>query len=84
MMQIKVYYKSGAIICLYVDELLIFGSNFQCVEETKKFLSSNFVMKDVGETDVIVGINIVRIVYVLSLTQSHYIEKMIKKYDHED
>jgi hypothetical protein len=84
MMQIKVYYKSGAIICLYVDELLIFGSNFQCVEETKKFLSSNFVMKDVGETDVIVGINIVRIVYVLSLTQSHYIEKVIKKYDHED
>jgi hypothetical protein len=84
MMQINVYYKSGAIICLYVDELLIFGSNFQCVEETKKFLSSNFGMKDVGETDVIVGINIVRIVYVLSLTQSHYIEKMIKKYDHED
>lgn len=37
------------IICLYVDDMLIFGPNVNVVTETKKFLYSKFEMKDLGE-----------------------------------
>nr|GEV08527.1 hypothetical protein [Tanacetum cinerariifolium] len=41
------------IICLYVDDMLIFKTDQNQVDETKKFLSSRFSMKDMGEADVI-------------------------------
>ncbi|KAK9126268.1 hypothetical protein Scep_015114 [Stephania cephalantha] len=34
------------IICLYVDDKLIFGISLALVEETKRFLSTSFDMKD--------------------------------------
>ncbi|GJS31092.1 zinc finger, CCHC-type containing protein [Tanacetum coccineum] len=43
----------GVIICLYVDDMLIFGTDRNQVDKTKKFLSSKFSMKDMGEADVI-------------------------------
>ena len=36
------------LICLYVDDMLIFGTNLHIVKETKKLLSSLFEMKDMG------------------------------------
>ncbi|GJZ69292.1 zinc finger, CCHC-type containing protein [Tanacetum coccineum] len=48
----------GAIICLYVDDILIFVTNQVHADLTKKFLSSRFSMKDMGEDDVIIGIRI--------------------------
>ncbi|GJY73521.1 zinc finger, CCHC-type containing protein [Tanacetum coccineum] len=48
----------GVIICLYVDGMLIFGTNQVQVDLTKEFLSSRFSMKDMGEADVIFGIKI--------------------------
>ncbi|GJT99023.1 zinc finger, CCHC-type containing protein [Tanacetum coccineum] len=48
----------GVIICLYVDDMLIFGTDQNKVDKTKKFLSSRFSMKDMGEADVILGIKI--------------------------
>ncbi|GKE34603.1 zinc finger, CCHC-type containing protein, partial [Tanacetum coccineum] len=50
----------GVIICLYVDDMLIFGTDQNQVDKTKKFLSSRFSMKDMGEVDVILGIKIKR------------------------
>ncbi|GKB92923.1 zinc finger, CCHC-type containing protein [Tanacetum coccineum] len=43
----------GVIICLYVDDMLIFGTDQNQVDKTKKFFSSRFSMKDMGEADVI-------------------------------
>ncbi|GJW48986.1 zinc finger, CCHC-type containing protein [Tanacetum coccineum] len=43
----------GVIICLYVDYMLIFGTNQVQVELTKELLSSRFSMKDMEEDDVI-------------------------------
>jgi len=48
------------IICLYVDETLIFGTDIEQVENTKEFFSQNFDMKDLGEADAILGIKITR------------------------
>nr|GEW03469.1 zinc finger, CCHC-type [Tanacetum cinerariifolium] len=50
----------GVIICLYVDDMLIFGTDQDQVNKTKKFLSSKFDMKDLGEVEAILGIRIKR------------------------
>ncbi|GKE73212.1 zinc finger, CCHC-type containing protein [Tanacetum coccineum] len=72
----------GVIICLYVDDMLIFGTDQNQVDKTKKFLSSRFSMKDMGKADVILGIKIENKGIVI--TQSHYIEKILKKFNRED
>ena len=64
------------LICLYVDDMLIFGTNLHVVKETKKLLSSLFEIKDMGEADVILGVKIRKTNTGFSLCQSHYIEKV--------
>ncbi|GJX83422.1 zinc finger, CCHC-type containing protein [Tanacetum coccineum] len=73
----------GVIICLYVDDMLIFGTDQNQVDKTKKFLSLRFFMKDMGEADVILGIKIKRENKGIAITQSHYIEKILKKFNRE-
>ncbi|XP_074267011.1 uncharacterized protein LOC141590312 [Silene latifolia] len=68
------------IICLYVDDMLILGSNLFVVNKTKQFLSSRFEMKDLGEADVILGVRVVKNSNGISLSQSHYVEKVLKKF----
>nr|GEV92043.1 zinc finger, CCHC-type [Tanacetum cinerariifolium] len=43
----------GVIICLYLDDMLIFGTDQVQADLTKECLSSRFSMKDIGEADVI-------------------------------
>nr|GFA95055.1 zinc finger, CCHC-type [Tanacetum cinerariifolium] len=45
--------SKGVIICLYVDDMLIFGTNQVQVDLTKELLPSRFSIKDIGEADVI-------------------------------
>jgi hypothetical protein len=55
-----VYYRygggEGVILCLYVDDILIFGTSLELIKEVKDFLSQNLEMKDLGEADVILKI----------------------------
>ncbi|GJW13918.1 zinc finger, CCHC-type containing protein [Tanacetum coccineum] len=53
----------GVIICLYVDDMLIFGTDHVQVDLTKEFLSSRFSMKDMGEADVILGLAVSQLEY---------------------
>ncbi|KAL0373734.1 UNVERIFIED_CONTAM: Retrovirus-related Pol polyprotein from transposon TNT 1-94 [Sesamum radiatum] len=69
------------IICLYVDDMLIFGTNLMVINDTKSFLSSQFEMKDLGEADVILGVKIRKTENGFSLCQSHYIEKILRKFN---
>ena len=75
---------SGVIICLYVDDMLILGTDMDVVKSTKDLLSSNFDMKDLGEADVILGIKIIRNSEGITLSQSHYVEKVLKKFNNFD
>lgn len=34
------------ILCLYVNDIFIFGSNLNVIEEVKRFLSQSFEMKE--------------------------------------
>ncbi|GJW55128.1 zinc finger, CCHC-type containing protein [Tanacetum coccineum] len=74
----------GVIICLYVDDMLIFGTDQVQVDLTKEFLSSKFSMKDMGEADVILGIRIKHKSNGIAISQSHYIEKVLKKFNYFD
>ena len=57
-----VYYRygggKGVILCLYVDDILIFGTSIDEINDVKSFLSQNFDMKDLGEADVILNIKL--------------------------
>lgn len=72
------------IICLYVDDLLIMGSNDDIIQATKRMLNNKFDMKDLGVADVILGIKISKSSDGLILSQSHYIEKILKKYNQDN
>ena len=83
-----VYVKSlegeHVIICLYVDDMLIFGTCIDIVITTKSFLLSKFDMKDMGEASVILGVRIIRKGYSIILSQQRYVEKLLKKFGHSD
>jgi hypothetical protein len=55
-------FKSGKYIflILYVDDILLASSDVSLLLETKRFLSSHFEMKDLGEARFILGIEIYR------------------------
>jgi hypothetical protein len=57
---LSVWWVRGVILCLYVDDILILGTSLDVIKETKDFMSNNFEMKDLGEADVILNINLLR------------------------
>ena len=78
-------FKKGKFIflVLYVDDILLASSDVSLLLETKKFLSSKFDMKDLGEASFVLGIEIHRdrSKGVLGLSQKAYIEKILKKFN---
>jgi len=50
--------------------MLILGTNTKVIKSTKRMLSNNFDMKDLGVTDIILGIKITRTSDEISLSQS--------------
>jgi hypothetical protein len=72
-------FKNGKYIflVLYVDDILLASSDTDLLAETKRFLSSNFDMKDMGEASYVIGIEIHRDRQkrVLGLSHITYIEK---------
>jgi len=58
---VKQFDDSGCVIlCLHVDDILIFVSNMHFINDLKSFPSSNFDMKDLGPGDVILGIKLTK------------------------
>ena len=65
-----------------MDDILLASNDVNLLLETKKFLSSNFDMKDLGEASFVLEIEIHRDrrTGVLGLSQKAYLEKVLKKY----
>ncbi|KAL0320245.1 UNVERIFIED_CONTAM: Retrovirus-related Pol polyprotein from transposon TNT 1-94 [Sesamum radiatum] len=72
------------ILCLYVDDIMLIGSSVDIITETKSFLKNKFEMKDMGEADVILGIKLIRSTDGIAISQSHYVEKIIEKFDYQN
>ena len=77
----KMFGNDCVIICLYVDDMLIFSANIDSINKTKEFLSSKFEMKDLGEVDVILGVKAIKTENGYTLSQAHYVEKILRKLD---
>ena len=67
---------------MYVDDLLIACSDESTLADTKSELSSRFKMKDLGESRIILGMDITRDreARTLSLCQSRYAQKVIERF----
>jgi hypothetical protein len=84
-----VYYRygggEGVILCLYVDDILIFGTSFDVIKEVKDFLSHCFEMKYLGVDDVILNIKLLNDDDGgITLLQSHYVEKILSHFGYSD
>nr|GEZ15817.1 zinc finger, CCHC-type [Tanacetum cinerariifolium] len=69
-------------LILYVDGILIMENNIPMLQDVKSYLERCFAMKDLGEAAYILGIKIYRdrSKRLISLCQSAYIEKILKRY----
>ena len=85
-----VYKKvSGSMIVflvLYVDDILLIGNDVPTLQQVKTWLGKCFSMKDLGEAAYILGIRIYRdrSQKLLGLSQSTYIEKVLRRFNMHD
>ena len=73
-------------LIIYVDDILLATNDLNLLRDTKKFLSGNFDMKDLGNASYVLGIQIYqdRPKNVFGLSQKGYIEKLLQRYDMHD
>ena len=62
--------------------MLVIGTNLHGVNDTKKYLSSWFKIKDLNKVDTILGIKVKKHSGGFALCQSHYIDKVFNKFSH--
>ena len=79
---------SGSVVVflvLYVDDIVLMGNNVSILQYVKIWLYKNFSVKDLKEATYILGINIYRDRYrrLLGLSQSTYIDKILKSFSRE-
>lgn len=74
--------NSNVYVLLYVDDLLILGSNLYQVENLKKELNKNFEMKDLGIVNNYLGIHISQNLEkgFTELDQSDYLLKVLERF----
>ncbi|GKC22136.1 retrotransposon protein, putative, ty1-copia subclass [Tanacetum coccineum] len=85
-----VYFKASGsnvtFLILYVNDISIMGNNIPILQDVKSYLRRCFAMKDLGEDAYILGIKIYRdrSRRLISLFQSAYIEKILKRFHMEN
>ena len=69
-------------LVLYVDDILIMGSNIHMLKSVKEWLSSKFSVKDLGDASYILGVKIYRdrSKRMLGLSQAKYIDTVLKRF----
>ena len=69
-------------LVLYVDDMLLVTNDIDILYQTKKFLSKNFEIKDLGEASFVLGIQIHRDRSrgILGLSQRNYIDTLLKRF----
>ncbi|GKC39143.1 zinc finger, CCHC-type containing protein, partial [Tanacetum coccineum] len=86
-MDVKTSFLNGELdeeVYMNQPQGFIMPGNESKVNLTKDFLSSRFSMKDMGEADVILGIRIKHESNRIAISQSYYIEKVLKIFNYFD
>ncbi|KAE8692624.1 Retrovirus-related Pol polyprotein from transposon TNT 1-94 [Hibiscus syriacus] len=83
---IKRFDNSFIILLLYVDDMLVAGSDMQEIINLKKKLSKQFAIKDLGAAKQIIGMRIKRDTKsgTLILSQAEYINKVLSRFNMQD
>ena len=78
--------RSYIILSLYVNDMLVAGSNMQEINVLKRKLANSFALKDLGATKQILGMRITRDKKnrKLTLSQSEYIKKVLERFKIQD
>ena len=76
--------NKGKVVFLvfHVDDILLIGNDVGYLTDVKTWLADQFQMKDLGETQYVLGIQIVRERKnkTLALSQATYIDKILVRY----
>jgi hypothetical protein len=82
---IKKFKGSYIILLLYVDDMLVAGSDMSEIKKLKRQMSEEFEMKDLGAANQILGMSIFRNKDgSLTLSQEKYIGKVLEKFSLKD
>ena len=70
----------------YVDDILFIGNYFEMLSKVKIQLATQFQMKDLGETQYVLGIKIIRDRKnnIIALSEGNYIDSILSKYNMQD
>jgi len=75
---------STVIVIIWVDDLIIAGSNLSVINSVKSHLSCKFKMKDLGQLKWFLGINFYFADNSIQMNQSKYINKLLDKFKMSD
>ena len=80
---LKMSGNNFTILFLYVDDILLTSNNIDMLHESKRILSHNFDMKDLGEAAYVIGIEIYRdrAKGILGLSQRAYLDRVLTRYN---
>ena len=78
--------KYMVFLVLYIDDILLLGENIKLLTEVKDWLATQFKMKDLGNANYVLGIQILRDKKnrVLALSQATYIDKVLAHFSMEN
>ena len=69
------------LISLYVDDILIAGSNLAEIEKIKKIFTARYEMKDLGDLEFYLGVRVTRTADYIAVDQERYTLDVLKKYE---
>ncbi|KAL0552323.1 hypothetical protein IC582_011432 [Cucumis melo] len=78
----RIINSTVAFLVLYIDDILLIGNDVGHLTNIKKWLATQFQMKDLGNAQYVLGIQIVRNRKnkTLAMSQTSYIDKMLSRY----
>ncbi|KAL0559330.1 hypothetical protein IC582_003938 [Cucumis melo] len=78
----RIINNSVAFLVLYIDDILLIGNDVGLLIDIKQWLAAQFQMKDLGEAQFVLGIQIFRDRKnkTLALSQASYIDKIVVKH----
>ncbi|GKB29612.1 ribonuclease H-like domain-containing protein [Tanacetum coccineum] len=80
-MFVKHDYDNILILLVYVDDIVITGSNLDEIKKFKRFLTSKFQIKDLGSLKYFLGIEVLKNKNGLCLSQTKYCMELLSEYE---
>lgn len=65
-------------LLVYIDDIVITGPNIQVIDSLKKFLNSQFKLKDLGKLKYFLGIEMARSNSEIVISQRHYALQLLE------